>query len=281
MSCMRRTARLIAIALVGAVACSDGDRFPDDAGPDSAVQPVPGCEGFGEPQPDLRCGPVPAEYRHGCGCTDGVPSAVCMSGRWTCPEELPPRTRCTECSGLSRPLNEREATFWKQVAFCGEPVEDYPTAAQMADAADAVAVGRFVGATAGNTVQGDAAEDFYAEANLQVEVVAALRHDLGQAFELSLTLTSVHTPNELEPALEALRSNLPRDPAVLFVRAREDFDDLYRLIGDKALWARTARAALDNPIAHDSCLGHYGDEVRTPFFGPLTSVDAVIEALRQ
>jgi len=126
-----RTARLLSILLVSALSCADGKRSPVDAasdadfgvagpdsterppedgtrglsdvGPDSVVAPVPECETGYEPSPDSRCGTVPEEYRHGCGCTDGVPVAVCVGGKWSCANGLEPRTHCSACGGPPPP----------------------------------------------------------------------------------------------------------------------------------------------------------------------------------
>ena len=95
------------------------------------------------------------------------------------------------------------------VAICGESVENYPTIAEMAAAADAVVVGRIGGASVGNTVQG-AAEDFYAEVNLRIEVDEVLRQTIADPFELSLILTAVGMPQSLEPTIAAMQKSLPR-----------------------------------------------------------------------
>jgi hypothetical protein len=64
-----------------------------------------------------------------------------------------------------------EAEFWQNFAVCGEWAEYFPTLEAMAQGADAVVLGRIADVKLGNTVRGDAAEDFYAETNLQIEVV--------------------------------------------------------------------------------------------------------------
>ena len=79
---------------------AQADANPDggDASADD-VRPAPGCATDFRPPPDPRCGPLPALYAHGCGCTDGVPVAVCKDGGWTCAGMLTPRVRCSFCSG--------------------------------------------------------------------------------------------------------------------------------------------------------------------------------------
>lgn len=97
---MRQTITMAMIALMTAVACAEGDGATSDAGSDSVRRPAPGCETGFEPQADPRCGPVPEEYKHGCGCTDGVPLALCVDGKWQCERDLQPRAQCVACPGL-------------------------------------------------------------------------------------------------------------------------------------------------------------------------------------
>ena len=107
MSRIQQVVGLVAIATLGVIGCAESEEAPSDAGgSDSAMKPIPECyaEGIGDPKPDERCGTVPDEYRYGCGCTDGVPSAACINGKWTCPVDLPPRTRCDYCSGPPQQL---------------------------------------------------------------------------------------------------------------------------------------------------------------------------------
>jgi hypothetical protein len=174
---------------------------------------------------------------------------------------------------------EREGAFWEPVAICGEWVEEHPTIATMANAADAVVLGRVDGVTAGRTVQGGP-QDFYAETNLVVDVDEVLRNTIPARFELSLVLPRVITPEAVEPAVKAMQENLPEERLVLLVRARSDVEGLYRLMSDKALWTRTTRAVLDNPIAENDCSDHWGEAVQKRFLGDVQKMDELIQLLR-
>jgi hypothetical protein len=170
---------------------------------------------------------------------------------------------------------QQEAHFWDAVEICGEWLEAYPTVTRMADAADAVLVGRMSGVAVGNTIQGDAPEDFYAEANLGIEVDEILRHTIAGSFELSLVLPTVFREQDLEPAVDALRANLPAAPVVFLVRERSDFEGVFLLVNDRALWTRTTRGALDNPI-DEQCHGPVDER----FLEGVTTVEELIDHLR-
>jgi hypothetical protein len=170
---------------------------------------------------------------------------------------------------------KQEARFWDAVEICGEWVEAYPTLTRMADAADAVLVGRMSGVAVGNTVQGDAPEDFYAEVNLRIDVDEILRHTVAGSFELSLVLPTVFREQDLEPAVDALRADLPADPMVLLVRERSDFEGVFILVNDRALWTRTTRGALDNPI-DEQCHGPVDEQ----FLEGVATVEELIDHLR-
>ena len=175
---------------------------------------------------------------------------------------------------------QREAAFWQTIEICGEWVEDAGTVSEMVERADAIVFGKIVGAATGNTFQGDAAEDFYAEANLRVDVTQDLIGTHLDGIELSVILPRVVEPSALDSAIASLQRTLPEDPVVLLLRKRADFDHLYRLVSDKALWARTARAELDNPLAETRCAGHWGDSVQEQFLGNVSTLDDLVGVLR-
>jgi hypothetical protein len=64
----------------------------DGPSPDCAVDDL-------KVPPDPRCGEVPPELRHGCGCTDGIGFPKCQDGVWMC-EYGEPRALCRGCGGL-------------------------------------------------------------------------------------------------------------------------------------------------------------------------------------
>jgi hypothetical protein len=88
--------RAVSAAILGVLACSrGGGTTPADAGLDIA----PSCANDYVPTRDPRCGPLPPIFAYGCGCTDGIPTAVCRNGKWLCEDGLQPRATCPGCYG--------------------------------------------------------------------------------------------------------------------------------------------------------------------------------------
>ena len=77
----------------------DSPAGKSDAAGSTSCEPVPTCATDYPTPEDAKCGPLPCEFRHGCGCTDGVPVAVCSTAGWNCENGLTPRVRCEACSG--------------------------------------------------------------------------------------------------------------------------------------------------------------------------------------
>lgn len=186
-------------------------------------------------------------------------------------------------SGPGAASLQEEQEFWDHIAVCGEWVEQFATIDEMADAADAVVVGAVAGVATGNTVQGDAAEDFYVEVNLIVEVKEMLRGTIEDGFAVSFILPRVVTPNAVEPTIATMQQTRPRSPVLLLLRRRDDLgtDGLYRLVNDRGLWAETTRRAVDAPIVESGplCTGH--DDDLDAFAGGAGTMNELIDALRQ
>ncbi|MCA9717689.1 MAG: hypothetical protein KC468_23655 [Myxococcales bacterium] len=183
-------------------------------------------------------------------------------------------------TGTSHAQLQLEAEFWQQVAICGEAAEAYSTAIEASENSDLTVVAHIVGVAPGNVVQGDAPEDFYAEVNLQLRVDVHLRGGDVGALEVS-AIAGHATATTYDAILESMARRIPAGPVVLLLDERADFPGVYITTGgDLGLWTRTLRGPVDNPIAADACLGHYGDEVHASFFGGvLAELDELIGLL--
>jgi len=185
----------------------------------------------------------------------------------------------TDVSLEARALDE-EARLWEAVSLCGEPAEHFTTVLEMADAADAVVVGRLISVDVGNVVDTDTPEDFYGEYNVTVKPGEVLRGEIEGPLRFSLIATTVHDHAAIESQASALNGLMPTGEVLLLLRARTDLEDLYITLGDTGLWTETTRHALDNPIAHSACGGHTGDEVRALFMLGAGSLEEAVEMLR-
>lgn len=178
---------------------------------------------------------------------------------------------------------EKFDAFWDAVAICGTSVEQHATISLAAAAADAVVVGTFEKVALGNTVQGGAAEDFYAEANVTISITETLRGQMLSAPEVSLIIADSRR-EYLDAMVKTLQSHLPTERVLLLLRKRNDIaghPNLYvGLGGDRSLWTRTSRSSIDNPIAADFCLDHYGPGVVDSFLEGKRSIEQLAAFLR-
>lgn len=201
---------------------------------------------------------------------------------------------CSTASGDQRGESERDAgsldsaelraadIFWNEVAICGTPTEEYTDILQAAEAADAVVLGRIAAVTLGNTVKTGTDEDYYAEANVTVDVTEMLRKSSDERPVVSLVLAQP-SAETVDAVIGAMQDHLPQEPLVFLLRERTDRDGerLYRPGGAfMGVWARTTRSALDNPLTHERCVDYYGSEIRSTYLKGASTVDELVELLR-
>lgn len=176
-----------------------------------------------------------------------------------------------------------EDRFWEKIALCGTPAEEYPDIFQAADEADAVVVARFSNVSAGRSFQTDAAELFYAEANVTMDIEETLRGQAKAAPVVSFVIAE-STAESLDGIVATMRENLPQQKLVALLQERGDIKEmpeLYRLhAAFMGLWTRTTRSRLDNPVVNSSCLDHYGPEVRSHYLKGADTLEELITSLR-
>ena len=143
--------------------------------------------------------------------------------------------------------------------------------AAMRDAADVVAVGRFVPTGEIATVHGDALEDVVSEpvGSFQIEELLAGSPAPGRV--------RVTLPTSVEQA-----ASIPQDRVLAFFLRRDDHTQSYRVIEKFGLWAATTRAALDAPIAEEAPAdpGPFHGELRDRGLRTLDELIGYVRSLR-
>ncbi len=180
------------------------------------------------------------------------------------------------CSTSQPSIPRSDTEFWAQLRISGLEAERFDTLADLVASADAVVVGEFASFGLSRTLEGDAAEDVvvYAKADLWISETIAGR-SFGESVPLEFLLPV--GPAEADGAIDALRAALPGGRLVVFLRDKGGEEaGLFRVVNSTGLWAETARAAVDAPLAEEppSKSGIYESEL-----AGVASIEDLIEVV--
>jgi hypothetical protein len=152
-------------------------------------------------------------------------------------------------------------SFWPSLRVAGDEVESYATLSAMARNADAVVMGTFKSFSPSRTIRGDAPEDVVVYAKGELEIQRTL---VKAAPSSTVALEFILPPGEPDALVDQLNATLPREPMLVFLRAKRGKGEagLFRVVNSRGLWAATERSAVDTPLAEESAMssGLYAKE---------------------
>lgn len=171
---------------------------------------------------------------------------------------------------------------WQQLRVTGNEVEGYSTIQGMSARADAVITATISSVEPGRVFQGDASEDRVYYARLILKVDQRLRGDVDAGpVPMELLLPQVFDDDGFVDAVADLGRSAAGDRILVFLRRKSDSRTaIYRPVSSAGLFASTARAVVDTPLAEEPPAGSGLYKAELVNVGTLEDLAALVSASR-